>query len=97
MEDKSQLVGAFAYSGIFVGLLLLLVGSRASARATKGKRSEWAVLGVISIPAAWVMSFPLSNRDHPLTWFTMYLLMFGGGLGISLLIAELIARRGSKR
>jgi hypothetical protein len=97
MEDKTQLIGAFAYSGMFVGLLLLLVGFRASARATEGKRSEWGALGLISIPAAWVMSFPLSNRDHPLTWFTMYMLMFGGGLGTSLLIAELIARRARNR
>jgi hypothetical protein len=95
VEYDSNQIATFAAAGQAVGAVLLVLGIIVGfiRRSYKWNRQVLIVVGALSIPASWFMAFPLSNRDHPLTWFVLCTCMFGGGLGMGLLICALTARR----
>ncbi len=95
MEYDSDRIASFALAGQVIGALLLVLGIVVGfvKRSYLWNRQLLIVIGALSIPASWFMAFPLSNRDNPLTWFLLFALMYGGGLGLGLLICALTARR----
>jgi len=97
MEYDSNVITGFALVGMGTGILLLLAGIviyfLPARQSSEGERSPWVIFGGLSVPGAWIASFPLSNRDSPLTWFLLEMFMWGAGLGIGLIVAAVTARR----
>ena len=82
----SDVISAYGVGGLVTGLVLLFVGIAVSLmRRHRGIKHVWIAIGASTVPIGWFLAFPLSNRDAPLSWFIVFFLVYGGGLGVGLM------------